>query len=217
MLRRVSERASYTYLPSCGHEQPRRHLNEMHDLEAAQRPVAEQAEAHQAEEPRLGWSDEQGRWIPGSDSDGDPHRRPRTSSTSDASSSLVEEQLTSSSLSRKSRDPQEEAAPPGPGSRPARGISALSNEPIYVQFEDDDPENPFEWSRRRKWIITGIGALRADYQRSTRSSSFVLTHRLFSVPVHLLHVRRTTRWASIRQVHGSPRSLLSLVRASMPV
>lgn len=184
----------------------------MHDLEAAQRSTGEQAEAHQAEEPRLGWSKEQGRWIPGSNDE--PLQRQRASSTSDNSSSLVEEQLTSSSLSRKSRDPQEGAATHGSGSHPTRGISTLSNEPIYVQFEDDDPENPFEWSRRRKWIITGIGASRLGLRCSTRSLVPVLTHFLCSAPVRPFNARRTC--FSIWQVHGSLRSLLSLARASMP-
>lgn len=32
------------------------------------------------------------------------------------------------------------------------------NEPIYVTFDDDDPDNPFDWSRRRKWTLTLIGS-----------------------------------------------------------
>lgn len=185
----------------------------MNDLEAAKRPAAEQAEAHQAEEPRLGWSDEQGRWIPGNANA--PQQPHRASDASDTSSSLVEEQLTNSSLSRKSKDPQEEAA--ADGSRPARGISALSTEPIYVQFEDDDPENPFEWSRRRKWIITGIGACTAVGAGSTcYRNSFDQAQYRYRCANALTSCGPTPTVLSDLQARGSQPSSLSLARDSMP-
>jgi len=45
---------------------------------------------------------------------------------------------------------------PSPSSRnelPSSGLAVekKDNEPIYVTFEDGDPENPFEWSHKRKW------------------------------------------------------------------
>ena len=114
-------------------------------LEAGLKPpdhdaLSERAEIHQAEEPRLIWSDEQGGWVPSDQAVEDDAQHTKARPASDEEQSQVSSTKTL----------QE-------GRKPVRAFSEGSNGAIYINFEDDDPENPFEWSKRRKWIITGIG------------------------------------------------------------
>ena len=41
----------------------------------------------------------------------------------------------------------------GVGERRYPGSGTL-NDPYVVDWDQDDPENPFNWSKRRKWLIT---------------------------------------------------------------
>lgn len=54
---------------------------------------------------------------------------------------------------------------PSDASSHATAVLAEPNHPIYVEFDVGDQDNPFEWPRRRKWIITLIG----DYTRCSVS------------------------------------------------
>lgn len=96
----------------------------------------QQAEEHQAEEP-LVWSQAKQTWISAGNQDNDDEEYSTPNSTSIVGNGHAG------------------------GKRPVRAVSDAfsdSREPIYVAFEDEDPDNPFEWSRRKKWIITGVGA-----------------------------------------------------------
>lgn len=124
----------------------------------------EEAELHQAEEPPLQWSDEQGTWRAPDDS----QVIDNTSHSSDNVTTAVSTQLPHSedrqsgnsssqaSVSSDARQAEEAGQAAGQGARPLRQLSAASG-PIYVQFDDNDPENPFEWSARRKWTLTLVG------------------------------------------------------------
>ena len=94
----------------------------------------ERAESQRAGEQPLGWDDEERRWTTeptgatgGEDAEAAKHEK-EVDSNNDAGSA-------STTIVGK----------------------ASQQEPIYVQFEDDDPDNPFEWSRSRKWAITALG------------------------------------------------------------
>ena len=109
------------------------------DLEVGSDPenqavVQEVAEKHQSEQSPLVWSDGQKTWTKSSNEE-----EGRTSRASVRSyQTAVESHF------------QTAAADTG---------KISSGEPIYVEFADDDPENPFNWSRKRKWVITIIGVL----------------------------------------------------------
>lgn len=103
---------------------------------------AERAEQHEAEQSPLVWSEVKRTWISVDEAEADDEATAVQASSSSADSQSGPRQ----SL-------------PTAGSKPVRGISAFSDgEPIYVAFEDEDPDNPFEWSRKKKWIMTGIGS-----------------------------------------------------------
>ena len=94
--------------------------------------VPEKVEEHQAEEPPLVWSDERKTWATRTDN-------PEASTT-------------------RASIQTEETTVPTPLSASEGNIdSSASNEPIYVQFADHDPDNPFDWSLKRKWTITILG------------------------------------------------------------
>lgn len=104
----------------------------------------ERAEMHEAEGAPLVWSEAKKTWITTQEAELDGEETLQASSSSGDSPPGSQNPLPSSGA---------------PGKKPVRAISALSDgEPIYVAFEDDDPDNPFEWPRKKKWIITGIGA-----------------------------------------------------------
>lgn len=102
----------------------------------------ERAEVHEAEESPLVWSEGKQTWVRADDFEADDDGPVVQASSSSADSPTGSHNIL-----------------PAAGSRPVRAISAYSEgEPIYVAFEDEDPDNPFEWSRKKKWIITGIGS-----------------------------------------------------------
>jgi len=98
--------------------------------------VPERTEEHQAEEPPL--KSVNGSWAANIDSE--------ASQTSSSNTLQSQEAPNNPSLSGHNAG----------GMPPNRQLSSM-NEPIYVQFEDDDPDNPFDWPLRRKWIITCVG------------------------------------------------------------
>lgn len=102
----------------------------------------QQAEMHEAEESPLVWNNVKKAWVSADDFEADDEGTAVQPSSSSADS------------------PNGSHVPiPGAGRKPVRAISAISDgEPIYVAFEDEDPDNPFEWSRKKKWIMTGIGS-----------------------------------------------------------
>lgn len=105
----------------------------------------EDGEEHQAEASPLIWHENHQRWV-----------------TEHEAALLAEQETVQSSPAGKA---SEEAGSSETvavknlkeGRKPLRAFSEGSNGAIYINFEDDDPENPFEWSKRRKWVITGIG------------------------------------------------------------
>lgn len=104
---------------------------------------AQDVERHQAEEPPLTWSAAKGTWVAAAAAAEDSDSSEHTSSNT-VQSQKVEDQARN--------DPSSNNA----GMPPNRLLSSMS-EPIYVQFEDNDPDNPFDWSLKRKWIITCVG------------------------------------------------------------
>ena len=133
-------------------------------LEAGLKPPdrdTELAEVHQAEEPRLIWSEHHHRWVSGNElvpeNDGSQHVATANASDEDQSQASSSKTL------------QE-------GKKPIRAFSEGSNGAIYINFDDSDPENPFEWSKRRKWIITGIGEEDSDkWQSGARAKVYRYT------------------------------------------
>lgn len=108
--------------------------------------AAESAERHEAERPPLLWSEELQKWIPAVDPDLEANvssnaQEPVHDQNSDADESST---ATSKTLEKEAK-------------KPVRAFSEGSNGAIYINFSDEDPDNPFDWSKRRKWIITGIG------------------------------------------------------------
>ncbi|KAK9894077.1 MFS general substrate transporter [Cystobasidium minutum MCA 4210] len=108
---------------------------------------SERAEIHEAEGSPLVWSEAKRTWI-----------TPEEAIEADGEATTLQ----ASSSSVDSPSGSQNAITSGGGKqvkKPVRAISALSEgEPIYVQFEDEDPDNPFEWPKKKKWIMTGIGA-----------------------------------------------------------
>jgi hypothetical protein len=103
---------------------------------SASASFAERAEEHEAEAQPLVWSEAKKTWVSISDIDNDDIQTSTTASPTGSQNALA-------------------------GNKPLRAISEAyseSREPIYVGFEDDDPDNPFEWSRKKKWIMTIIGS-----------------------------------------------------------
>lgn len=126
------------------HDNEERGLPHNAALRAGRTPdFEERAEIHEAEGAPLVWSEAKRAWISAEEAELDGEETLQASSSSVDSPPGSQNVLTAHTPSKK----------------PVRAISALSDgEPIYVAFEDEDPENPFEWPRKKKWIITGIGA-----------------------------------------------------------
>ena len=121
--------------------------------------VPEKVEAHQAEEPPLVWSDERKTWATRTDN---PER-----ATSSEKPAVARSRTSVHS---------DETAVPIPFESKSNASSEDTKEPIYVQFEDEDPDNPFDWSPKRKWIITAIGKILVGHYRDTFSKLNLLGH-----------------------------------------
>lgn len=148
---------------------------------------------HEAEGAPLVWSEAKKTWITTQEAELDGEETLQASSSSRDSPSGSQNPLPSSGA---------------PGKKPVRAISALSDgEPIYVAFEDDDPDNPFEWPRKKKWIITGIGAWLTTLGMCLSTFSFKCEK--VESTAHPLHDRRSVaifcsryRWTWICGRHG---------------
>lgn len=101
------------------------------DVEAGHPALSGSGESHQAEERPLTWSTTMKTWVP-------------AESRANSEDNVL--------------PPNSAAVQPRRQITPAISTFSESKEPIYVTFEAGDPENPLEWSRKKKWIITGVGS-----------------------------------------------------------
>lgn len=105
------------------------------------------------------WDAEEGRYLPEGEDGGERTAVPTSTagSSSQATLSHPYEKHASTPPARTntwsaSAGPaREKAQPADPAAEPHAGADG---EPLWVEWDEEDPENPYNWSRRRKWVTT---------------------------------------------------------------
>ncbi|GAA6059611.1 hypothetical protein JCM10212_005110 [Sporobolomyces blumeae] len=75
------------------------------------------------------------------------------------------ERLTRAPIDMQADSPLDKVASPDPRVDGVelpedKAVQEAAPDVIWVEWDgDDDPENPFNWTRRRKWIISGVGIM----------------------------------------------------------
>ncbi len=115
------------------------------------------SEAELAEQPAPEWSSAEGRYLPDGDDDDDGDRTAvPTPALANHSTDKLDRAGEKGALGAAGASSS--AAPAGGEKAPAgeEAGAPAGAEPIWVEWEKDDPENPYNWSRRRKWVTTAV-------------------------------------------------------------